>query len=92
MSRVKVYDNDQRNAQVFNLFIYLLLPYMSRAFFKLIFRGRCINSAVVLVSWAWCQRPGQDGGSLELYVKRNVGSLCQFWPRCSHSLRRSSQR
>jgi hypothetical protein len=25
--------NDQRNAQVFNLFIYLLLPYMFRAFF-----------------------------------------------------------
>jgi hypothetical protein len=24
---------DQRNAQVFNLFIYLLLPYMFRAFF-----------------------------------------------------------
>jgi hypothetical protein len=26
-------DNDQRNAQVYNLFIYLLLPYMFRAFF-----------------------------------------------------------
>jgi hypothetical protein len=25
--------NDQRNAQVFNLFIYLHLPYMFRAFF-----------------------------------------------------------
>jgi hypothetical protein len=25
--------NDQRNAQVFSLFIYLLLPYMFRAFF-----------------------------------------------------------
>jgi hypothetical protein len=25
--------NDQPNAQVFNLFIYLLLPYMFRAFF-----------------------------------------------------------
>jgi hypothetical protein len=25
--------NDQRNAQVFNLFIYLLLPYMFRVFF-----------------------------------------------------------
>jgi hypothetical protein len=24
--------NDQRNVQVFNLFIYLLLPYMFRAF------------------------------------------------------------
>jgi hypothetical protein len=29
---MKLY-NDQRNAQVFNLFIYLLLPYMFRAFF-----------------------------------------------------------
>jgi hypothetical protein len=26
--------NDQRNAQVFNLFIYLLLPYVFRAFFS----------------------------------------------------------
>jgi hypothetical protein len=25
--------NDERNAQVFNFFIYLLLPYMFRAFF-----------------------------------------------------------
>jgi hypothetical protein len=25
--------NDQRNAQIFNLFVYLLLPYMFRAFF-----------------------------------------------------------
>jgi hypothetical protein len=31
-STLKLY-NDQRNAQVFNLFIYLLLPYMFRAFF-----------------------------------------------------------
>jgi hypothetical protein len=30
---MKLY-NDQRNAQDFNLFIYLLLPYMFRAFFK----------------------------------------------------------
>jgi hypothetical protein len=30
--RMKLY-NDQRNAQVFNSFIYLLLPYMFRAFF-----------------------------------------------------------
>jgi hypothetical protein len=30
---MKLY-NDQRNAQVFNLFIYLLLPYMFRAFFN----------------------------------------------------------
>jgi hypothetical protein len=29
---MKLY-NDQRNAQVFNLFIYLLLSYMFRAFF-----------------------------------------------------------
>jgi hypothetical protein len=29
---MKLY-NDQRNAQVFNLFIYLHLPYMFRAFF-----------------------------------------------------------
>jgi hypothetical protein len=29
---IKLY-NDQRNAHVFNLFIYLLLPYMFRAFF-----------------------------------------------------------
>jgi hypothetical protein len=35
--------NDQLNAQVYNLFIYLFLPYMFRAFFKPIFRGRCTN-------------------------------------------------
>jgi hypothetical protein len=29
---MKLY-NDQRNANVFNLFIYLLVPYMFRAFF-----------------------------------------------------------
>jgi hypothetical protein len=29
---MKVY-NEQRNAQIFNLLIYLLLPYMFRAFF-----------------------------------------------------------
>jgi hypothetical protein len=29
---MKLY-NDQRNAQVFNLFIYLLLPYMFQTFF-----------------------------------------------------------
>jgi hypothetical protein len=49
--------NDQRNAQCFNLFIYLLLPYMFRAFYYPIFRGRCTTSAVVQVSWVWCQRP-----------------------------------
>jgi hypothetical protein len=32
MFRLKLY-NDQRNAQVFNLFIHLLLPYIFRAFF-----------------------------------------------------------
>jgi hypothetical protein len=58
--RMKLY-NDQHNVQVFNLFIYLLLPYMFRAFFKPIFRGRCTNSAVVLVSWVWCKCLGQDG-------------------------------
>jgi hypothetical protein len=26
-------DNDQRSAQIFNLFIYLLHPYMFRAFY-----------------------------------------------------------
>jgi hypothetical protein len=30
---MKIY-NDQRNAHVFNLFIYLVLPYMFRAFFS----------------------------------------------------------
>jgi hypothetical protein len=45
---IKLY-NDQRNAQVFNLFIYLILPYMIRAFFYPIFRGRCTISAVVQV-------------------------------------------
>jgi hypothetical protein len=35
--------NDQGNAQVFNLFIHLLLPNMFQAFFKPIFRGRCTN-------------------------------------------------
>jgi hypothetical protein len=29
---MKLY-NEQRNAQVFNLFIYLILPYMFRAFY-----------------------------------------------------------
>jgi hypothetical protein len=52
---------DQRNAQAFNLCIYLLLPYMFRAFFQPIFRGRCTTSAVVQVSWVWCQRSVQDG-------------------------------
>jgi hypothetical protein len=32
ITALKLY-NDQRNAQVFNLFMYLLLPYMFRAFF-----------------------------------------------------------
>jgi hypothetical protein len=56
---VKLYD-DQRNAQVFNIFIYLLPSYTFRAFFYSIFRGRCTISAVVQVSWVWFQRPGAD--------------------------------
>jgi hypothetical protein len=55
-----IFYNDQRNARVFNLFIYLLLPYMFRAFFWPIFRGRCTTSAVVKVPGVWCQRPGAD--------------------------------
>jgi hypothetical protein len=43
--------NDQRNAQVFNLFIYLLLPDMFRAFFKPVVKGRYTTSAVIQVSW-----------------------------------------
>jgi hypothetical protein len=56
---LKLY-NDQRNAQFFNLFIYLLLPYMFRVFYYPNFWGRCTTSAVVQVSWVWCQRPGAD--------------------------------
>jgi hypothetical protein len=56
---LKLY-NDQRNAQVFNLFIYLILPYMFRAFFWPIFRGRFTISAVVQVCWVWCKRQGAD--------------------------------
>jgi hypothetical protein len=41
--------NDHRKARVFNVFIYLLVPYMFRAFFKPIFRSKCTNSAVVEV-------------------------------------------
>jgi hypothetical protein len=44
--------------EFYNLFVYLLLPYMFRAFFYLIFKGRCTILAVVQVSWVWCQRPG----------------------------------
>jgi hypothetical protein len=56
---MKLYD-DKINAQAvrFNLFIYLLLPYMLRAFLWPIFRGRRTTSAVVQVSWVLCQRPG----------------------------------
>jgi hypothetical protein len=43
-SGIKLY-NDQRNAHVFKLFIYLLLPYMFRAFFNPNFSFT--NSAVV---------------------------------------------
>jgi hypothetical protein len=46
--------------KVFNLFPYLLLPYMFRVFFKPIFRGRRTTSAVVLVYWVWYQRPDAD--------------------------------
>jgi hypothetical protein len=56
---MKLY-NDQHNAHVLNLFIYLLLPYMFRAFLKPNFRGRCTNSAMVQVCWVLCQRPGAD--------------------------------
>jgi hypothetical protein len=56
---MKLY-NHQRNAQGFNLFIYLLLPYMFRSYIRPIFRGKCTTSAVVQVSWVWCQRPGAD--------------------------------
>jgi hypothetical protein len=66
---MKLY-NDQRNAQVFHLFICLLLPYMFLAFFKPVFKGRCPNLAVVLVSWVWCQRPGSDT------ISRRVQELC----------------
>jgi hypothetical protein len=54
---MKLY-NDQRNAHVFNIFIYLLMPYMFRAFFKPIFRGRRTLLAVVLISWALKPYPG----------------------------------
>jgi hypothetical protein len=50
-SDVLILYNNQGNAQVFNLFIYLLLPYTFRDFFKPISRGMCTNSAMVLVSW-----------------------------------------
>jgi hypothetical protein len=58
---MKLY-NDQHNAQVFNLrvFIHLLPPFMFRAFFKPIFRGKCTTSAVTQVSWVRCQRPRPD--------------------------------
>jgi hypothetical protein len=38
---MKFYHN-QRNAQTFHLFPYLLLPYMFRAFFKPIFKKHCL--------------------------------------------------
>jgi hypothetical protein len=58
-ARAKLY-NDQRIAQVFNLFVYLLLPYMFRAFFWPIVIGRCAISAVVQACWVWFQRLGAD--------------------------------
>jgi hypothetical protein len=44
--------NDQRNAQVFNLFIYLLLPYMFQAFFKPFFKRHCVQIR------QWFKSPG----------------------------------
>jgi hypothetical protein len=55
---MKLY-NYQHNAQVFNLFVYLLLSYMFRAFFHPIFRGRCTTSAVVQAPWVGCHRPAE---------------------------------
>jgi hypothetical protein len=52
---IKLY-NDQRNANVLNLFIYLLLSYMFRDFFYPIFRGRCTTSAVVQDSLVWKEK------------------------------------
>jgi hypothetical protein len=69
---MKLY-NDQRNAQVFNLFIYFLLPNVFWAFFQPIFRGRCTNSAVIQVFWVWCQRPGAD------IIHYTISVLLTFW-------------
>jgi hypothetical protein len=60
--RIKLY-NDQRIALVFNLFIYLLMPHVFRAFFYPTFRGRCTASPVVQVSCVRCQRTGADAVS-----------------------------
>jgi hypothetical protein len=46
---------------VFNLFSYLHLPYMFRAFSTHLQEALCTNSAVVLVSWVLCQRLRQGG-------------------------------
>jgi hypothetical protein len=72
---MKLY-NDQRNAQVFNLFTYLLLPYVFWAFFWPIFRGRCTNSAMVQVSRVWCQRPGAD--TMGLKKARNMAEVNRY--------------
>jgi hypothetical protein len=48
--------DDQRNAQILNLFIYLLLPYMFRAFFKPIFLQRQVyklGSGMVSAPGRW---------------------------------------
>jgi hypothetical protein len=74
---MKLY-NDQRNAQVFNLFIYLLLPYMFRAFFKPFFRGKCTTSAVVEVCWVWCRRLGTDTISSSLRWSLHNFTNCQM--------------
>jgi hypothetical protein len=52
---MKLY-NDQRNVQVFNLFTYLFLPYMFRAFFEPIFLQRQVyklGSGMVSASGRW---------------------------------------
>jgi hypothetical protein len=63
--RMKLY-NDQRNAQVFNLFIYLLLPSLVLAH---------LQRQVVQV-WLWCQRPGAGDLRLETpYTTRYIRSV-----------------
>jgi hypothetical protein len=69
---MKLY-NDQRNAQVLNLFIYLLPPYMFRDVFKPIFKDRCTTSAVVQISWLWCQRQCADTIPKRFELVRYVG-------------------
>jgi hypothetical protein len=54
---VKLY-NDQRNAQGFNLFIHLLLPYMFRAFFS-------PSSEAGVQLRQWFNSPVSEGGLKE---------------------------